>query len=90
MGITVFINEEEFLSGVEYSKETHILESLKYHSSWDYLMPVVRVITEMAVDNDWLYDSDEYTFLRDTLSGARINEVHESVVAVIKFINENK
>ena len=63
----------------------------EYHSSWDWLMPVVEKI----------YSSNEYVKYKDTMSGifneepVRINSkyisvTHEAVVEFIKWYNEQK
>jgi len=42
MGATNFCTEDEFLNYENTDPKAIILESLKYHSSWDELMPVVE------------------------------------------------
>jgi len=64
---------------------------MKFHSSWDWLMPVV----------DKIYSSNEYVKYKDTMSGifneepVRINSkyisvTHKAVVEFIKWYNEQK
>jgi hypothetical protein len=69
-----------------------------YHTSWDWLMPVVRKCREIM--NDFGIESIEYNFLEnnifqtdytliDFLNGD-IDCINERVVRFIKWYNENK
>jgi hypothetical protein len=64
--------------------------TLKYHTSWDWLMPVVRKIVELCCDqdNDYLFESDHYTSILDTVPVAIIEDVHKVVVEFIQWYNE--
>jgi hypothetical protein len=73
---------------------------MKYHSSWNWLMPIVRKIIELCLDEDdelnsnerdWtLFESDEYTSVLMTIQNAIIKDSYKVVVEFIKFYNDNK
>ena len=54
---------------------------LQYHTSWDWLMPVVRQVLT-SIDIDWIhYDDDELKF---NVLDCDISGVHKEVVEFIK------
>ena len=59
--------------------------NLKYHSSWDWLMPVVEKI---MWDNN-IKDA-ECTNIEDALCDAKIDRVYDAVVEFINEYNKNK
>lgn len=61
------------------------VEDLKYHSSWDWLMPVVKKIGEMKVGNGDpnLYDEIDYA-----LRPAIIENVWLAVIEFIQWYNK--
>ena len=60
----------------------HISE-LKYHKSWDSLMPVVQSIYQFGMDN-------ELTLLvRDAVAEANLDNTYKAVVDFIKWYNKN-
>ena len=63
------------------------IESMKYHSSWDWLMPVVkRIVSDVELDIDY---EDEYReHLMDVVPFAKIEDVYEAVVEFIKKHND--
>ena len=63
------------------------VESMKYHSSWDWLMPVVkRIVRDVELDIDY---EDEYReHLMDVVPFAKIEDVYEAVVEFIKKHND--
>lgn len=61
----------------------------KFHSSWDWLMPVVRKIVVLCVDDaDELFLSDQYTSILDTIPVAVIEDSWKVVVEFIKWYND--
>ena len=60
---------------------------LKYHTSWDWLMPVVEKIKILVMedDSDELYNSEEWDNITHTLVQIEIKSVYQ---AVVEFINE--
>lgn len=65
-----------------------IIEYSKYHSSWDWLMPVCK----KAMDTDMVSDGVEN--LLNDMTGAfhnvDIEELYNAVIEFIKWFNENK
>jgi len=55
---------------------------LKYHTSWDWLMPVVEKI---MWDND--IEDNQCTNIAEALCDAKIDRVYEAVVEFIKEYN---
>ena len=68
------------------SADGYLEYDLKYHSSWDWLMPVVkRIVSDVELDIDY---EDEYReHLMDVVPFAKIEDVYE---AVVEFINKNQ
>ena len=58
------------------------LENLLYHTSWDWLMPVVNKCMQTG-DN-----TDEWDALYDALSTVNKTNIHEGVVEFIKQIKK--
>lgn len=66
-------------------------EDLKFHSSWDWLMPVVRKIVEYCCnESEEAFMSDQYTAVLETVSLAVIEDAWKVVVEFIQWYNENK
>ena len=59
-------------------------DKLQYHTSWDWIMPVVNKCMQTG-DN-----TDEWDALGDTLSTINITNVYQGVVEFINFYNQNK
>jgi hypothetical protein len=67
------------------------LDKLEFHTSWDWLMPVVRKIVEISCnENEDAFLSDEYTSILETTPLAIIEDTYKAVVEFIKWYNENK
>jgi hypothetical protein len=72
---------------------------LKYHKSWDWLMPVVEKVNLLTRDNEKVteyftselgsYDYMKY-MLGDVVVTSGITDVFPEVVEFIKWYNENK
>lgn len=68
------------------SYEGYLEEDLEYHSSWDWLMPVVDKCFDIHLEH-----SDDLSFLlNDALLTTNIDEVYKAVVNFIKRTNLNK
>ena len=63
------------------SADGHLESELKYHTSWDWLMPVVNKCMQTG-DN-----TDEWDALYDALSTVNKTNIHEAVVEFIKNLN---
>ena len=63
---------------------------LKYHLSWDWLMPVVDKIKILVMedDSDELYNSEEWDNITHTLVQIEIKSVYQAVVEFIKNQND--
>lgn len=59
---------------------------IKYHTSWDWLMPVAKKVIETYTGGMDVYS----LYVSDSLRTAIIEEVWASVVEFIKWYNENK
>lgn len=62
--------------------EWHTPTSLKYHTSWDWIMPVIEKIYEVDLGN-----MDD---ILSALMRAYISEVHSAVVDFIDWYNEQQ
>jgi uncharacterized protein YyaL (SSP411 family) len=58
-------------------------DEMRYHISWDWLMPVVEKI---MWDND--IEDNECTNIEEALCDAKIDRVYEAVVEFIKTYND--
>lgn len=63
---------------------------LKYHTSWDWLMPVVSKILDITFSEEEKETSDSEHFykIRDCIPN--INYTYKAVVEFIKLYNKNK
>lgn len=73
-----------FLSFLEDIEDVQILEHLEFHSSWDWLMGVVKKLQEVTEE------PEELDNLKDVLWWGNIENVFREVVDYIKIYNENK
>ena len=91
IGFSVFMNGKS---------KTYLYSKLKFHSSWDWLMPVVEKIDNFGVNVivgrmfcdikyiDPLNPSKEFEIR--IASGVKMNAVYGAVIEFIKWYNENK
>ncbi len=63
----------------------HRLNELKYHNSWDWLMPVVAKIENYLADN-----MGRVGYFDDCLNSNDLEARYQSVVEFIKFYNAEK
>ena len=73
-------------TGVSWVVGADDTKALKYHSSWDWLMPVVKKINTIAHEQE-LYDVAEYEQLADYLIGADIDNTFRHVIEFIEWYN---
>lgn len=66
-------------------------DELKYHLSWNWLMPVIEKIKILVMedDSDELYNSEEWDNITHTLVQIEIKSVYQAVVEFIKEYNQN-
>lgn len=65
------------------------LDKVKYHKSWDWLMPVIQ----RCYDEGERLDGTEHNFIgeiTESLLDGDIEASHKAVVEIIKWYNENK
>tara|TARA_R110000851_G_scaffold117849_2_gene244859 strand:- start:605 stop:874 length:270 start_codon:yes stop_codon:yes gene_type:complete len=67
--------------GYDYSKIGN--KGVYYHTSWDWLMPVVKRIVR-DVELDVGYEDEYREHLMDVIPFVKIEDVYEAVVAFIK------
>lgn len=78
--------------GILFFGEHISIDKLKYHKSWDWLMPVVKKISEFKdiqkykESEGWL----AYYSLETGLFEVDIERVYKTVVEFINWYNENK
>ena len=87
--------EQNRENGLIHTPQAHVVDDLEYHSSWDWLMPVVDKCTQIGY-RDQDFDSEIYGTwegLFDDASmflGNHIEEVYWSVVHFIEWYAEYK
>lgn len=75
-----------FASGYVNPHNTYChFEDLKFHSSWDWLMPVVEKCLTISVESEE-YEI-HYAFIHDALWSINIKSVFDEVVEFIKWYN---
>jgi hypothetical protein len=74
------------IPGVKWVESKELL----FHYSWDWLMPVVRKIVEICIDDGELFESPYYTSILETIPLAIIEDSHKVVVEFINYYNKNK
>lgn len=68
----------------DFQTEFYYGTELKYHTSWDWLMPVVEEIDHLE------YESERLEKIDNAIKTRQIGAVHEAVVEFIEWYNENK
>lgn len=86
MGLDSFKDSLASLHQGKINVDVDVYEQAQYHTSWDWLMPVVGKIEQTPN----VYDIEEFLLIRDELCTARIETIYDSVVEFIKWYNENK
>jgi len=64
-------------------------EEFNFHSSWDWLMPVLQKILDITFSDEGneTYDSEEFYAIRDCIPD--IDQTYKAVLDFIKRYNEN-
>ena len=79
------INVGEYTSYPEESPTQYAVVDLQYHTSWDWLMPVVEKVFVLSEDEEaWRMD------IESGLTTLNIDETYRAVVEFIKWYNKNK
>lgn len=87
MGYTLDDENLESFRIMNNNKIEYILATnMKYHSSWDWLMPVVSKITKM----DNYIGLMQRENIMDTIPYGLIDDVYEYVVQFIKYYNHER
>tara|TARA_R110000751_G_scaffold73213_1_gene148187 strand:- start:1099 stop:1371 length:273 start_codon:yes stop_codon:yes gene_type:complete len=58
------------------------ISPLLYHTSWDWLMPVVEKIYQLELDNEGAL------LVRDAVAEANLNNTYQAVVEFIEWYNK--
>jgi hypothetical protein len=80
----------EFMDKPEWGNEFNV-SHVKYHFSWDWLMPVyIKIAKEEKLWGDYEESIIIFNIMYDRLGDAEgIDKVYESVVEFIKWYNQN-
>ena len=96
-----YISElKEMKSNGIYFEQGYMTSELKYHTSWDWLMPVVEKIESLEysveknfqrIDNDWqtLITKGNDILFQD-FAEKSIDAMYCTLVSFIEFYNQNK
>ena len=86
--------------GMIHTGNSHVIEDLEYHTSWDLLMPVVEKINTIDEYKFTVCINYHYTNITETNGKCKeivdecgyttINGTYKAVVQFIKWYNENK
>jgi len=101
----VWMSEDNLLSGGQSLKGNSI-NGLKFHSSWDWLMPVVEKIESLGFQFDilgrklefsneriyciWLWDDEQKIHIECPEADSKIEAVYLGGIEFIKWYNKNK
>ena len=82
-----YINElKEMRSNGIFFEQGYMSSELKYHSSWDWLMPVVEAIYNTGLDEQ---NTNEIGDVTHALLDVNINAVHDAVINFIEAHGNN-
>jgi len=70
-------------NGFIHTPQAYTIDELKYHSSWDWLMPVIHKILQ---DND---GTEFFNFSANISHALFNNNINNAYKSVVEFINEN-
>lgn len=64
-------------------------DEMKFHSSWDWIMPVVnKILDDEEIDLGYIsYRSEEAMFIKDSLIECNLENLYKSVIEFIKWYN---
>ena len=80
---------------VHEAVDTWEMDSLKYHTSWDWLMPVVEKIEAMGWDTDICFNSNLHACIItkkgeewgiDIIDDTKLSATYQAVVSFIKQV----
>jgi len=78
-------------NGFIHTPQAYTIEELKYHKSWDWLIPVIKKIDAYANEemsfNEFNEYRDKYVFIHDLSVHNDIKDIYNQVVEFIK--NQN-
>ena len=69
------------------SEIDNTFDNLKFHTSWDWLMPVVDTIYNTGMDEQ---TTNEIGDITHALLDINIQSTHDAVISFIEFYNQNK
>jgi hypothetical protein len=85
--------KQSVIIGVLFIHETKLnltISELKYHSSWDWLMPVVGKIKECLKNGNYIDTRTTFLTIQHLSIFEDIETVYAAVVEFIKWHNANK
>ena len=80
---------QKFTSGFglyDYNGNHYKMDELQFHTSWDWLMPVVEKILDISFQDEG--DAEDFYSIRDCMPD--INHTYKAVVEFIKYYNKTK
>jgi len=87
-------NPKEYYVKEYNSGEWYLPEEMEYHTSWDWLMPVIKKIDSYACEEMDFSDYDDYrnkyVFIHNISLHNDIREVYNQVVEFIKQYNKDE
>lgn len=100
MGDKEYVHKAHFKHWMREEAELIGIEDLQFHSSWDWLMPVVEKIRDLgSIDivisikrSVFISWDDGTAYFKQTLGNGRnsIETTYEAVIEFIKWYNETK
>ena len=78
----------KFLKSPNYLCRRH--KDLRYHQSWDWLMPCVEKINSLHKLDLWNKNNVDRYALMEALDGVDINDTYYLIIMFIKWYNKTK
>lgn len=85
MGLRVKVNQRGYLITIP-DEEDNSFDYVQYHTSWDWLMPVVQKI----LNREQTFPDSYTLWVSDSLQSANISTVYNAVIQFIQWYNENQ
>lgn len=88
MGAKMIVTDYYGINIIKFPDEsTKDLFGLKYHSSWDWLMPVVNKCLDVLEQVDGNSSDEQRMHIGEALQEAKIEDLYASVIRCIKWYN---
>lgn len=85
MGLEVINDTNIYVENNMFGRGTGTLNSIRYHESWDWIIPVLQKIEELSSEQEEVFH--QLDSIKDALLNLDIEEVHLNVAEFVKWYN---